>query len=80
MTMTMTMKDVDEIMADPEYAGRAMILVVNVGTEDNPIYETTYEERTFTATNIFALDSNLTYAGVPEPRNLFLVHASEVPS
>lgn len=42
-------------------------------TETPDGYAATWNGRTFEATNPFALDSSLSYAGAPQPRDLYLI-------
>lgn len=53
----------------PENAHKLMVLV----TEVDGGYQTEIEGRTYWASNPFLLDSMLSDAGVPMPRNLFLI-------
>ncbi|QIS38655.1 hypothetical protein [Clavibacter capsici] len=67
----MTLTEAAEVMAKPEYANRTRIDVYEDGDE----YTTTYEGVEYRWSNPFGLDSILTDAGVPAPRNLFLIEA-----
>lgn len=69
----MTLDEVDAVMAQPEYADRVAVLVRDVGTESTPMYVAEWEGVEYRAGNPFGLDSALTLAGVPAPRNLFLI-------
>lgn len=53
----------------PENAHKLMVLV----SEVDGGYQTEIEGRTYRASNPFLLDSLLSDAGVPMPRNLFLI-------
>lgn len=65
----MTLDEVDAVMAQPEYADRVAVHV----REDGDEYVAEWEGVEYRAGNPFGLDSALTLAGVPAPRNLFLI-------
>lgn len=67
--MSTTEAELDQIMAKPEYANRIAVRVFEDGDE----FVAEWEGVEYRAGNPFGLDSKLTNAGVPEPRNLFLM-------
>lgn len=70
----MTLDEVAEVMAQPEYANRIAVLV----REDRHGYVAEWGGVEYRAGNPFGLDSVLANAGVPAPRNLFLIDPEEV--
>ncbi len=56
-------------MTNPEYANRVAVYV----HEDGDEFVTEWEGVEYRACNMFGLDSKLDEAGVPSPRNLFLL-------
>lgn len=65
----MTMQEVQEVVTDPQYANRTHILVNESGDD----FVTVWEGQEFRNGNIFGLDSMLSDAGCPGPRNLYCV-------
>ena len=51
--------------------------VVNEGTEWSPLYVTEFQGERIEATNPFLLDSLLSDAGAPMPRDLYLIEEGE---
>lgn len=72
--MSMTLQEVDEVMSRPEYANRVAVIV----REDGDEFVTEWEGQEFRWGNMLGLDSSLTDAGVPAPRNVFLVEGDAV--
>ena len=68
----MTEAEIQEVMSKPENANRARIDVRADGDE----YVAEWGGKEYRAGNPFGLDSLLTDAGAPQPRNLFFVEAT----
>ena len=47
---------------------------------DGEDFVTAHDGREVRAGNVFGLDSKLTQAGVPQPRNLYLVEREDIPA
>ena len=69
----MTELEAAESMQRPEYANRTRVDVRMDG--DN--FVAAWDGREFRAGNPFGLDSKMDEAGVPQPRNLFLIDNEE---
>ncbi len=67
--MTYTLAEVDAEIAKPENAHRTSVLCYEDGDE----FVAEWDGMEFRAGNPFGLDSRLTEAGCPSPRNLFLM-------
>lgn len=71
--MSMSVKEAEEVMAQPEYANRTAIYAY----EDGDDYVAEWDGHEVRAGNPFGLDSRLSEIGAPAPRNLFFIEGAK---